>query len=119
MAYGAALGLGAAMTYLYEIGVARSERHNGRLLEYLVDGLTELDADVVTPAPSARHAGILTAKFGGHDTRAMTKRLLDDGVNVSRRGSGLRFSLDFYNDSGDVDRALASLRRTWRRTAAR
>ncbi len=83
-----------------------------------MDGLTELDADVVTPAPSARRAGILTARFGGHDARAMTKRLLDDGVNVSQRGGGLRFSLDFYNDTGDVDRALASLRRIWRRTVA-
>jgi cysteine desulfurase / selenocysteine lyase len=116
MAYGAALGLGAAMTYLDEIGVARIEQHNGRLLEYLVDGLKELDADVVTPAPSAKRASILTARFGGHDAHEMTEGLLDDGVNVSQRGGGLRFSLDFYNDSGDVDRALASLRRTWRRT---
>ena len=70
----------------------------------------------MTPAPSARRAGILTARFDGHDARALAEGLLADGVNVSQRGGGLRFSLDFYNDSDDVDRALASLRRTWRRT---
>lgn len=110
MAYGAALGLGTAMTYLDSIGMARIEQHVGRLGSHLATGLTELGIEIVTPLEPSRHAGIITARFSEHDARTLGEALANAGVITSLRGGGIRFSLDFYNDSGDIDRALTVLR---------
>jgi selenocysteine lyase/cysteine desulfurase len=110
MAYGAALGLGAAMTYLDSVGMARIEQHIGQLGGYLAAALTDLGAEVVTPLEPSRRAGIITARFSQHDPRTLDRALANAGVITSVRGGGIRFSVDFYNDSGDIDRAVAVLR---------
>ena len=110
MAYGAALGLGTAMTYLDSVGMARIEQHVGQLGGYLAAGLTDLGIEIVTPLEPSRRAGIIAAQFGEHDPRTLGGALADAGVITSLRGGGIRFSIDFYNDSGDIDRAVAVLR---------
>jgi selenocysteine lyase/cysteine desulfurase len=110
MAYGSALGLGAAMTYLETVGTLRIQQHIMALSHYLAMGLDGLGGDVISPIEPMRRAGILTVRFDQGSPRALVEALARDGVNVSLRRGGLRFSLDFYNDSSDVDRALSSLR---------
>ena len=110
MAYGAALGLGAAMGYLDSVGAARIEQHVRDLGDYLSAGLTDLGAEIVTPLEPSRRAGIITAQFSEHDPRTLVGELANARVITSFRGGGIRFSLDLYNDSSDVDRAVAALR---------
>jgi selenocysteine lyase/cysteine desulfurase len=98
------------MTYLETVGTLRIQQHIMALSHYLAMGLDGLGGDVISPIEPMRRAGILTVRFDQGSPRALVEALARDGVNVSLRRGGLRFSLDFYNDSTDVDRALSSLR---------
>jgi selenocysteine lyase/cysteine desulfurase len=108
-AYAAGAALTAAVDYLLDLGLENVLEHDLALAGELRDGLERLGADVLTPAEDDRRAGIVIARFPGHEGAALAGALADAGVIVSPRLGAVRFSLHHFNDSSDVERALAAL----------
>ncbi len=111
MGYGSAVALGRALRYVLDLGVERVLAHDLALAARLADGLERLGATVLTPRDDAHRGGIVTARYPGRDGEEVAARLNDAGVIVSPRFGATRFSLHFFNDETDVDRALGTLER--------
>ena len=109
MSYASAIAFGRAIRYVAGLGLDAVADHNRQLAGQLIDGLTERGATLLTPRDPGRRAGTVTARFPGRDGEAIAAALTRHGVIVSPRVSSTRFSMHFYNDSDDVDRALAAL----------
>jgi selenocysteine lyase/cysteine desulfurase len=109
MGYGSAVALGGALRYVLELGVDRVLAHDQKLAARLADGLESLGAEVLTPREDIHRAGIVTARYPGRDGEAVAAQLNDAGVIVSPRFGATRFSVHFFNDESDVDRALETL----------
>jgi len=111
MGYGSAVALGRALEYVNELGVERILAHDQALAARLADGLESLGAQVLTPRDDAHRGGIVTARYPGRDGEQVAALLNDAGVIVSPRFGATRFSLHFFNDESDVDRALETVER--------
>ena len=107
MGYGSAVALGEALKYVLELGPARILAHDLALATRLHDGLERLGATVLTPREDKHRGGIVMARFA----EDVSARLNEAGVIVSPRFGGTRFSMHFFNDESDVDRALDTLAR--------
>jgi cysteine desulfurase / selenocysteine lyase len=107
MSYGAGLALGAAMEYVLALGVERILAHDLALATRLMGGLEALGAVILTPREEGSRAGIVTARFPGHDGMAVAARLNAAGMIVSPRFAATRFSTHLFNRVEDVDRAVA------------
>ena len=66
-------------------------------------------ADLPVTQLELARAGIVTARFPGHDGEAVAARLNDASVIVSPRFGSTRFSTHVFNHAADVDRALDTL----------
>jgi selenocysteine lyase/cysteine desulfurase len=109
-AYSAGAALSAAVDYLLDLGLENVLAHDLALAGELREGLERLGAEVLTPAEDERRAGIVIARFPGRDGPEVASELAEAGVIVSPRLGAVRFSLHHFNDSSDVERALAALR---------
>jgi selenocysteine lyase/cysteine desulfurase len=109
MSYASAIAFGRAIRYVASLALDEVAAHNGQLAGQLIDGLTERGAELLTPRDPGRRAGTVTARFPGRDGEAIAGELTRRGVIVSPRVGSTRFSMHFYNNSDDVDRALAAL----------
>ncbi len=108
-AYAAGAALTAAVDYLLDLGVANVLAHDLALAGELREGLESLGAEVLTPREDDRRAGIVIARFAGHEAPELAAALAEAGVIVSPRLGAVRFSVHHFNDSSDVERALAAL----------
>lgn len=106
-AYAAAIALGAACDYIRDLDPAKILEHNSALAARLIDGLEEYEVTLATPRDPSARAGIVTARFAGHDGPRIASEFEERGVVVSSRGDATRFSFHFYNTAADVDEALA------------
>jgi selenocysteine lyase/cysteine desulfurase len=111
MGYGSAVALGKALEYVLDLGVDRVLEHDQALAARLTAGLDRLGATVLTPREDAHRGGIVTARYPGRDGEAVAAQLNDAGVTVSPRFGATRFSLHYFNNEEDVDRALDTLAR--------
>ncbi|TKJ27720.1 MAG: hypothetical protein CEE40_12865 [Chloroflexi bacterium B3_Chlor] len=109
IAYGGTVGLATAIDYLMGIGIEQIHDHNMALAHRLVDGLTKLGAELVSPYPDRLDSSIVTVRFPGQDHVRLARRLFDERVVVSPRMGSLRIAPHLYNTADDIDRALASL----------
>ena len=109
MSYASAIAFGRAIRYVAGLALDEIADHNRQLAGQLIDGLTGRGAKLLTPRDPRRRAGTVTARFPGRDGEAIAAELTRHGVIVSPRVGSTRFSMHFYNDSNDVDRALAAL----------
>jgi selenocysteine lyase/cysteine desulfurase len=96
----------AGIELMQEIGIAETREHVNELNAYLIAGLNELDAKVVTPE---RRGALICVK--STDAKALVAALSTDGIVTSERDSNLRISAHAYNTREDVDAVLASVRR--------
>lgn len=104
--YSAALGLGVAIDYLTSLGRSAVHRHVLAASRALMQGLERLGAELVTPTDDALRAGIVSARFPGHDAAAIARSLFGLKIVVGSRLGALRFATHVYNDSDDIDRVL-------------
>ena len=109
MSYAAAIALGHAIRYISTMSLGEVAAHNAELASQVAEGLAERGAKLLTPADPRRRAGTVTARFPGRDGEVIAAELTRRGVIVSPRVGSTRFSMHFYNNSDDVDHALAVL----------
>jgi len=109
MSYAAAIAFGHAIRYISAMSLNEVAAHNAELASQVADGLTHRGATLLTPADPRRRAGTVTARFPGQDGESIAAELTARGVIVSPRVGSTRFSMHFYNNSDDVDHALAVL----------
>jgi selenocysteine lyase/cysteine desulfurase len=107
ISYGAAIGVGACIDYALDLGIDRIAAHVRGLTDRLLEGLDRLGADVVTPHDA--RAGVINARFPGHETSDLVAGLVAAEVHVAPRLGGIRFSPHHYNQASDIDRALEVL----------
>lgn len=107
--YGAAVALARSLELVLGLGAQRVLEHNLALGTRLIEGLEKLGATVLTPREPELRSGIVTARFPGREGEAVAAELNARGVVVSPRVGSTRFSLHFYNNASDVERALEEL----------
>ena len=107
--YAAGAALTAAVDYLLDLGIANVLEHDLALAGELRAGLERLGAEVRAPAADDHRAGIVCVRFPGRDGPEVAAALAEAGVIVSPRLGAVRFSMHHFNDSTDVERALAAL----------
>jgi cysteine desulfurase/selenocysteine lyase len=110
LAYGCTIGMRTAIEHLLEVGIEEIHRYDLALAARLVEGLTDLGAEFVTPSPHQLRSPIVTARFPGQDQARVAQRLNEQGVVVSPRIGAVRFSPHLYNTTEDIDQALDHLK---------
>jgi selenocysteine lyase/cysteine desulfurase len=99
--------LEASLSLLEEVGLAEIEARVLRNARHLIDAITtQTQLELLSPAEPDRHAGIVTFRVPGKDSREVYRRLMGKGVICANRGGGIRFSPHFYNTEKQLDCAL-------------
>jgi selenocysteine lyase/cysteine desulfurase len=106
MSYGAAVALGRAMRYILELGIERVLEHDQAVAARLMEGLDRLGATILTPRDEPHRGGIVTARYPDRNGEEVAAELNQRGAIVSPRFGATRFSIHFFNDEEDVERAL-------------
>jgi cysteine desulfurase/selenocysteine lyase len=120
-----AIGLGAAVDYLENIGMESVRRHGQELTSYALTRLMELPAvRVFGPADLSERGGVISFAFGDVHPHDVATILDQEGVAVRAghhcakpltRALGVsatvRASFQVYNNRDDVDALVAGLRR--------
>lgn len=115
--YPGAVGLGASLALVNELGIGAIEEHVLELTERLHEELPRLGVRVVTRPEREARSGITTFEVSDVPARneAFLEALLDDHVYVALRYTsqvgGIRISTHFYNDHEDLDRLLGTMAR--------
>ncbi len=99
----------AGLELLLEIGVDRAWEVSSSLHDQLRAGVGELGGTVVTPGGAGEHGPMIA--ISSTDEHALVRAMAEDRVIVSCRDGNIRISPHFYNNAGDIDAALASMRR--------
>ena len=110
MAFGCIKGLEKSLKYLTDIGIARIYDHNIALANRLIEGLNDLDVEVVSPMTPSERTSIVTCRVRGFDPWEIVQSLKERNIVAHKRQDFLRFSPHVYNTERDVDRALMELR---------
>jgi cysteine desulfurase/selenocysteine lyase len=115
-----AIGLGAAIDYLVQIGMERIQRHEHELVRYAYDGLSQVeDLRILGPAPEHR-AGLVSFAFDRIHAHEFAQVLNDQFGVAVRAGhhctqplhawlgitASTRASFYLYNTPEEVDRLL-------------
>jgi selenocysteine lyase/cysteine desulfurase len=99
----------AGLELLLEIGVDRAWEASSSLHDQLRAGVGELGGTVVTPGGAGEHGPMIA--IASTDEHALVRAMGEDRVIVSCRDGNIRISPHFYNNSADIEAALASMRR--------
>lgn len=113
--YPGAIALGESLSLINELGIANIEKHIYHLSEYLVDGLRDLGAPLISVLEPDARSGIVTFRLYqdiGAEKSALEK-LHKQNVYVSLRFTsnigGIRASCHFYNNHQDIDKFIKEL----------
>ena len=114
--YPGAVALGESLKLINAIGIKKIEDHAITLTEYLMNGLEEIGATLVTHRDIKHRSGIVVFRF--YHTLEEENELLDflhdHKVYVAMRFTsgvgGIRVSCHFFNNKEDIDRLLTVLR---------
>lgn len=105
-------GLHASLSLMSEIGLHAIQRNILKNTGYLIDHLKNNDdITLLTPAPEARRAGIVTFRHEACDAALLHDRLRQHGVITARRCGGIRLSPHFYTSRRKLDQALDRMQR--------
>jgi cysteine desulfurase/selenocysteine lyase len=120
-----AVGLGAAVDYLTDLGMAAVHAHEQELTAYLLDGLVDVPGlRIIGPPNMDQRGGAVSFVLDGIHTHDVGQLLDEGGVAVRvghhcARPACLRYgvpatsraSLHLYSDTADVDALIAGLAR--------
>ena len=121
---GGAVGLGAAIDFLNDVGMDNIERHEKELAAYAMNRLSEIKG-ITLYGPSTREVGLVTFNLGDVHPHDVATVLDASGIAV-RAGhhccqplmrwlnvnSTVRASFYLYNTQDDVDRLISALIQT-------
>lgn len=99
--------VGAAAEYFSQIGMTKISERILDLTGYLIEGLEKLGYEVTSPKKDAQRSGIVV--FRHMQPKILWKKLLNEKVCVSPRGTGIRVAPHFYNTYDELDRFLKIL----------
>lgn len=118
-----AIGLGAAIDFLEEIGLDNIHRHEVKLAAYAMERMGEI-ADLTIYGPRERSTGVITFNLGDVHPHDVATVLDAEGVAVRaghhccqplmrwlKATATARASLYLYNTEEDIDRLVAALLR--------
>jgi len=119
-----AVGLGAAIDFLDEIGMEAIEQHEGKLAAYAMNRLSELEG-VTIYGPRERKVGLVTFNLGDIHPHDVATVLDAQGIAIRaghhccqplmrwlKVSSTARASFYLYNTEEDVDRLVSALIQT-------
>lgn len=105
----AGYALNASLELILKVGLPQIEYAIAERIQYLKDGLMEMEAVFVNPLIDERPSGILTFHFWNIDSARLQKTLMQTGVICANRGGGIRFSPHFHTTQEALDDALEAL----------
>ena len=119
-----AIGLGAAIQYISNIGIDKIRDHELTLTNYSLESLAEIDKLKIYGAPTNR-GGVITFNIEGIHPHDVAQLLDEEGIAV-RAGhhcaqpimdrlnvsATVRVSFYLYNDLNDIDNLIESLSKT-------
>lgn len=119
-----AVGLGAAIDFLQEVGLDWIHQHESELTEYAMQRLSEID-EITLYGPKEEHAGLVTFNLGDIHPHDVSTVLDAEGIAI-RAGhhccqplmrwlevsSTARASFYLYNNQADIDRLVEALQKT-------
>jgi selenocysteine lyase/cysteine desulfurase len=97
----------AGLKFLLEVGVNNAWDVSSQLHDQLRSGVDELGGVCATPEHPGEHGPMLAV--ASVDEHALVNAMAQDNVVVSSRDGNIRISPHFYNNSNDVEMALASM----------
>jgi selenocysteine lyase/cysteine desulfurase len=109
MAFGCAVGLTKAISFLNNVGIENIFQYNRQLADRLIEGLQTSGAVITSPLEDKSRSSIVRAHFENIGSNKIIQSLKRAGVFVSRRGDSIRFSPHLYNSMSDIDKALAEI----------
>ncbi|MGE0581333.1 MAG: aminotransferase class V-fold PLP-dependent enzyme [Steroidobacteraceae bacterium] len=112
--YPGAIALAGSVRLLNGIGAREAAERVWALGDRLIEGLRRLDVRLETPFGREHRAGIISFTCGSRERdTACHAYLLAQDVCVAQRYTshtgGIRASVHYFNDAGDIDRLLASV----------
>lgn len=99
----------ASMEFLAAIGVEALDRALQPIVRQLRDGLANQGVSLLTPPDPCFASGIVS--FSCDEAERVCRELAGQGVIVWGGDGRIRLSVHLYNDSADVDRCLAALKK--------
>lgn len=119
-----AVGLGAAIDFLQDIGLENIHHHEEKLAAYAMDRLSEIP-DLVIYGPKGKRPGLITFNLGDVHPHDVATVLDAEGVAVRaghhccqplmrwlKASATARASFYLYNTEQDIDRLTDALKRT-------
>jgi len=119
-----AVGLGAAIDFLQDIGLDNIDRHEKKLTSYAMDSLSAIDG-ITIYGPRQERAGLVTFNLGDVHPHDVATVLDTEGIAVRaghhccqplmrwlKVSATARASIYLYNSEEDIDRLAQSLVRT-------
>ncbi len=115
--YAGAIALGESLSLFNELGIKNIEKHNVGLADYLIEGLKEVNATLITrPDPGHRSALVV---FRYYDDIKEDNELLEElhrnnvyaAMRFTSNVGGIRVSNHFFNNKSDVDALLEQLKK--------
>ena len=97
----------AGLKLLLEVGVENAWSVSSQLHDQLRAGVIELGGVCATPELPGEHGPMLA--IASTDEYALVEAMAKDNVVVSSRDGNVRISPHFYNNSADIEAALASM----------
>jgi selenocysteine lyase/cysteine desulfurase len=97
----------AGLKFLLEVGVNNAWDVSSQLHDQLRSGVDELGGVCATPEHPGEHGPMLAV--ASVDEHALVNAMAQDNVVVSSRDGNIRISPHFYNNTQDVEMALASM----------
>jgi cysteine desulfurase/selenocysteine lyase len=91
---------------LNSVGITEINKQIFKLRHILLEGLRDLDAEIISPPDEAHASGILTFRLPGKDSKALYDRLTQSQIVCSLRKNAIRLSPHFYNTSDEAIRVL-------------
>jgi selenocysteine lyase/cysteine desulfurase len=103
------LSLKSAIEYINRIGIDEIEKRILYLAEYLVEKLTEIKVEIISPLEEEKgRSGIIV--FKEKNAQEIVRKLERRRIMVSARGDGIRVSPHFYNNEKDIDKLASELK---------
>ncbi|MEA3312659.1 MAG: aminotransferase class V-fold PLP-dependent enzyme [candidate division WOR-3 bacterium] len=94
---------------LNSVGIAKINERIFQTRGFLLQGLKQLDAEIISPENEDHASGILTFRIPDKDSKALFEKLSDARIIVSLRKGAIRLSPHFYNTPDEASRVLAEI----------